>query len=234
MALSEGDAEFRKDTGDESPGIVVELVENVFTDPCHGDGPAQPPVPSTVDAVVTAISHMVGFTAGPLSDVVIGGYPGKSVVVTNSVDTDTADCVGGPMLPLWTFRGSHGEGAATNGGATEMVWIIDVAGTPVLIDGETYPDTASTAGAEITQIVETIEFDGTVAPAASSPPVDPTPTPPTATIDGAFDIGDRSLWLECVGHGSPTFILESGEGVPMRQMTDLRRRARTTRNGVYL
>ena len=49
---------------------------------------------------------------------------------------------------------------------------------------------------------------------------DATPGGPRATgpFSGPVDIGGRSLWLECMGEGSPTVILESGS--PFMMNTD--------------
>jgi hypothetical protein len=57
---------------------------------------------------------------------------------------------------MWTFRGGA---AGTNGGATEQIWVIDVDGTPVVIDGESFPTTSPADKAMIEPIVNSIVFD---------------------------------------------------------------------------
>ena len=42
------------------------------------------PSPSTVDGLVTALTHMTGFDAGPVADATIGGHAGKTFALTNS------------------------------------------------------------------------------------------------------------------------------------------------------
>ena len=116
--------------------IAIDLVDNVFADPCRSaGGPMDPPVAATVDGIVTALTQMVGFDAGPVSDAVVGGHAGKTFLLTNSIDTATANCARGAMLPIWTFRGDK-SGAATNGGTQAQIWVIDVNGTPVAIWGD--------------------------------------------------------------------------------------------------
>jgi hypothetical protein len=100
---------------------------------------------------------MVGFEAGPVSDVTVGGRPAKALVLTNSIDTQNLDCAGGLLLPLWKLP--DGVEAATNGDATEQIWVVDVRGRPVIVDGETYRNSPAGARGEIEQIVPTIEFD---------------------------------------------------------------------------
>lgn len=140
-------------------GITVDLVDNVFADPCHSaNGPKKPAVPSTVDGVTTALTHMVGFTPGTVSNVVVGSKAGKRVDLTNTIDTATANCSGGLMLPLWTFKGGPATGAATNGLVSLKVWVVDVSGTPVIISADGDAAELTRAQAEIDSIVNTIQF----------------------------------------------------------------------------
>ena len=53
---------------------------------------------------------------------------------------------------------------------------------------------------------------------ASSPPSDP------GTVSGLFDIGERELFIECIGEGSPTVILEPGQGDPRSQFDSIQSR----------
>ena len=78
-----------------------------------------PPVDPTVDGIVGALTKMVGFNAGPVTDVVVGKHAGKAFDLDNGIDTNHAACYGVQMLPLWTYVG--GGEAATNGGARERI-----------------------------------------------------------------------------------------------------------------
>ncbi len=52
--------------GSDAPWLYVGLPENVFADPCVGQGgPSEPPVAPTVDAIGRRPGAMTGFTAGP-------------------------------------------------------------------------------------------------------------------------------------------------------------------------
>ena len=46
-------------------------------------------------------------------------------------------------------------------------------------------------------------------------------SPAEGAIEGTFDIGPRELYLDCVGTGSPTVVLEAGDGVPSAVMGDV-------------
>jgi hypothetical protein len=158
-ALDQGDVEFVNSGGGENGGawLVVDEVENVFADPCHASGPSNPPVARTVDQIAAALTRMKGYEAGPVTDVMVGSHAGKALEITNTIDTEAAGCAGGPMLPMWTFTG--GGSAQTNGGATEQLWVVDVDGTPVIIDGETFSITPKGSREEITNIVSTFDFE---------------------------------------------------------------------------
>ncbi|MEO6577678.1 MAG: alpha/beta fold hydrolase [Candidatus Limnocylindria bacterium] len=56
--------------------------------------------------------------------------------------------------------------------------------------------------------------DAPASHAGSSPPASAAPASvtPSAAAGRLVAIGDRSLWLECIGEGEPTVILESGLG----------------------
>jgi pimeloyl-ACP methyl ester carboxylesterase len=41
-------------------------------------------------------------------------------------------------------------------------------------------------------------------------------------ISGTFEANGRELFIDCIGQGSPTFVLEAGEGVPSDAMSGLK------------
>ena len=211
-SLSNGDVSFLNtavNAGNGAAWITIDRVGTVYDDPCHGS-PITPPVSSTVDGLVTALTHMVGFTSGPVVNVVIGGHQGKLVQARNTIDTQTAKCHDGPMLPMWTVRG--GGPAATIGGSRENLWVVDIDGAPLLIDGTMFTATPEASRAEIERIVGTLRF-GAATP-ASVPMIEATIVRP-----GRVDIGGRSLFMECHGSGSPTVIFLAGTQVPRLAMS---------------
>ena len=155
--LTEGDVQFRAGYGLKfrDAYLVVDLIENVFDFPCQSDGrPMNPPVPLTVDGFVEALTHIVNFTAGPVSDIRLGGHDGKAFELTSAINTS---CTGN--LNLWTIRGGELGGYFSGGGATMQIWVIDVGGTIVVIDGESFPTTTDAVQGELQGIIESIRFD---------------------------------------------------------------------------
>jgi hypothetical protein len=158
-ALSPGDVGFAKphpsDPASWTAWINVDLVEFIFKDPCHPGTPGGIVTANTLDSTVTAITHLVGFHAGPVSDVKVGGLPGKHFELTNAID-NTA-CTNG-VLRLWTTHGEVPQPGGEPGGSTLEFWIVDHAGTPVTIVGETFQDTLAGFRDEIAAAVNTITF----------------------------------------------------------------------------
>ena len=222
-SLSEGDASFQNthvNGGDGAAWITIDRVESVYDDPCHGESIDLPPS-ATVDGLVTALTSMVGFTPGPVTDAVVGGRPGKAVELRNEIATSTAGCKQGQMLPMWTFRG--GTDAATNGWSRENLWIVDVDGEPLLIDGTMFiGSTPEDSRTEIEQVVQTIRFGSaspapvpSVAPAAAAA----SPAGPHRTY---VALGDSLLYAapqDCDGCTSAAVLyahrLEADGGPPV-------------------
>jgi hypothetical protein len=94
--------------------------------------------------------------------VVLGGQAGKAVELRNAIETEVAGCKEGLMLPMWTIRG--GEPASTNGGSRENLWVLDVDGEPLVIDGTMFTATPSSSREEIESIVQSLQF-GSAQPA---------------------------------------------------------------------
>jgi len=143
----------------QDPWVNVLLVEDVFIDPCHTAAGLVAPRPATVDEYVTALTNMVGFPAGPVSDIDLDGHPGKFVELSNDIDTDTAGCTEGGLLPLMTFRGSDAVGAATNGMGRDLFWIVEVNGTIVVINSLANNEMSPATRAELEGVVLSMDFD---------------------------------------------------------------------------
>ncbi|MEK6720662.1 MAG: hypothetical protein AABZ33_08355 [Chloroflexota bacterium] len=130
------------------------IPDRVYSDPCgQVEGPPAGPATADLAAAVAALPGSV-LVSGP-SDVTVGGKPAKLVVITIPED---APCPGGENgFYLWGHKTDARY--ATELGETFRVWIIDVDGTLVWIDGETYKGGGPEVGAELEQIVNSIQFE---------------------------------------------------------------------------
>jgi hypothetical protein len=130
------------------------IPEAVFEDPCHVE--ASPVAQSTVNGFVDALSGMTGFSASELSNTTVGGLPARKFLLTNTVDTATANCTRDLMLPLFTMADAP-NGAETNGGMPELFYVFEAGGQPVFVVIDSWGSDADRQALE--SIVDTITFE---------------------------------------------------------------------------
>jgi len=124
----------------------------VYADPCgHVKAPPAGPSIGDLAAAVAALPGGV-LVSGP-SDVTIDGHPAKFVVINMP---EAASCAPN-SFDLWYSATDNRY--ATEFGQTMRVWILDVGGSIVWIDGETYKGAGPEIGAELEQIVSSIQFE---------------------------------------------------------------------------
>ena len=126
----------------------------VYADPCASK--VAPPVGPSAAELAAAVAKVPGtdLVSGP-SDVTVGGHPGKHVVITIREDVGCDP----ETFYLWYAPTDGAARYATALGSTIRVWIIDVDGSIVWIDGETYKGAGPGPAQEIQQIVDSIQFE---------------------------------------------------------------------------
>jgi hypothetical protein len=128
--------------------------DNVYADPC-AHVPLSPPAGPGIASFADAVSRIPGteLVSGP-STVTVGGRPAKRTVITIPKNVD---CAAGPAgFLLWGGRWP------TVLPSTMRVWVVDVDGTVVWIDGETYETykaTSPTLEREMQQMIDSIVFE---------------------------------------------------------------------------
>jgi hypothetical protein len=130
--------------------------DNVFADPCAETllSPAPGSSAAELAAAVAAIPG-IELVSGP-SEVTVGGYPAQHVAFSVPEDIGCAP----DQFYLWEDLDTPGAARyATQLGETFYIWIIDVNGAIVWIDGETYPTSGPDAAREVQQIVDSIQFE---------------------------------------------------------------------------
>jgi hypothetical protein len=129
----------------------TETPTGVFTDPC-----AQVKGPQLDDAtdLAAAVASVPGtdLVSGP-SDVTVGGYAAKHVAIVVREDAPCSP----QAFHLWYATGLARY--ATELGQEIRVWIVDVDGTLVWIDAETFKDARPEPELEIQQIIDSIRFE---------------------------------------------------------------------------
>lgn len=137
----------------ERAGLAFWVVDNTFTDPCDIGGLADPPIGSSVDDLVDALTSLPrhGATA-PRTDAV-GGRAATYLELT--ANAELGDC------PLDGFRAwsADGEVRESPPGDRDRLWILEVDGTRLMVDIAFPPDADPRDVAELEAVVDSIRFE---------------------------------------------------------------------------
>jgi hypothetical protein len=125
----------------------------IFADPC-AELKAPPAGPTAADRAEAVAAAPGTELIQPPTPVTVGGYPAQHVAIRVPADVP---CGGGPDgFQLWYEVPAR---YATAPGATEYVWIVDVDGTLLWIDGETFAGAEPSLTGELQQVVDSIQFE---------------------------------------------------------------------------
>jgi hypothetical protein len=130
--------------------LLFRQPSTVFRDPC-AEGTAEVLGPEVAD-LVTALADLPHVTGFIEADATISGFSGKHLTFT--VDTEGITCV-------MAMYGQGGFIRAAENGQREDLWILDVAGTRLVIDAASFPETAAGDRAELEAIVDTLLIEPT-------------------------------------------------------------------------
>jgi hypothetical protein len=139
---------------DGTQNIYVVVVDKVYLDPCHtDDGPTD--IGPGVNDLVAAFSSMPDFDVGNLRDATVGGAPGKAFRFSNAIDVAAAGC-SGDVLPFGTYD-NDGEDIdiAMFGNESDRFWVVNAAGTRVLIAITKVPSIVQATQ----EVLDSISFD---------------------------------------------------------------------------
>lgn len=134
-----------------SYGLGFWNVDNVYADPCDaGAGELEPPIGSSVDDLVAALSTLPGFQATAPRDVTVGAFQGKRVDLT-ALDS-------GSECPQPIVFSAGGDLTDMSPGDTLPLSILDVDGVRIVVTiiepAEEDPDVR----AELYEIVDSIRL----------------------------------------------------------------------------
>lgn len=128
--------------------------DRIFRDPCQQA--TAPSIGSSIADLAAGVTSVPGVEVvdGP-TDVTVGGHAAKRILtmIPEDIGCDAVD------FHLWTAPGDGFGRYATQVGMTIRTWIVDVDGTTVWFDAETYEGAGPEPGHEIQQIVDSIQFD---------------------------------------------------------------------------
>ncbi len=137
-------------------GVFLSIFDLVSVDPCHSDkGFLVPsPGPSTAD-LVNALTNMPGIAVTNVSDVSVSGYSGTLLTMT-APDSFSGCTLSQSGYVIWQLP----LGAMINmtPGEQDRVWILDVAGTRVVIDATDWPTSTDQQRAEAQAVFDSLQL----------------------------------------------------------------------------
>ena len=153
-------------------GVSITTVSNLVTDGCRDHSWADPPVGPSVDDLATALAHLAPFrVTAPPKDVTIYGYSGKHLAWTvpnlpvegPSDDIRFSGCTDGHLKSWVAFVDTAEPGDAFYGYSgpafPEEFWILDVAGTRLMIEAGWSPGSAPADLAELQTVLKSIRIE---------------------------------------------------------------------------
>jgi hypothetical protein len=142
--------------GPDGAGFIfwVDTPDRVFRDPCKQA--MGPPIGTSIADLAAGVASVPGVEVvdGP-TDATVGGHAAKRIVITIPEDIGCA----ATDFHLWTSPDDDIGRYASALASTIRTWIIDVDGTSVWFDAETYAGAGPKPGQEIQQIVDSMQFE---------------------------------------------------------------------------
>jgi hypothetical protein len=139
----------------------------IYGDPCAWSTTTPDTPATTVDEIIAALASQATRDASEPSDITVAGYPGRSITLHVPADLEWVEL--GPEhcdeATFGTLTGS-GDGSPDSApyrfhqGPTQIdeFWVLDVDGTPVLLDLAYWPETPQEVIDEMYAIVESVTF----------------------------------------------------------------------------
>ena len=149
-------------------GLSVWDVGRVPRNPCHPLGHLYDPGPTVNDLVAAFATQPMRHATTP-TDVTLAGYRGRYLewsVPAHMVVTGDADFAGCDVqsnghrdFVSWFGNGGDGERYQQVAGQVDKLWVLDVRGQRLVVDGTYSPDTTRAQRRELGQVAESLRFD---------------------------------------------------------------------------
>jgi len=143
------------------------FLTNVNTDACHWKT-TMVSVGPTVGQLTNLLVAQKGRVAKTPTNITVGGYPAKQIQLTVPTSIDMTSCDNG-LLHVWPDPGGNGAGGLCCGaaGSTDVVDVVNVAGTTFTIVARHAAGASPADLAELNALVASIEI--AVSPASPAP-----------------------------------------------------------------
>jgi hypothetical protein len=149
------------------------IVRNISADPCNwGNNLLDPPVGPSVDDLATALTNQPMRNATTPVDVTVDGFAGKYLELTIPAGLDFTTCSNGSFVS-WVGSNVDDTMGFAGPGSHDRIWILDVAGTRLVLDAIDFPEATAQDRAELQSIVDSVQIE----PLPERPPSSPTASP---------------------------------------------------------
>jgi hypothetical protein len=132
----------------------------VYGDPCQWASTTPDAPATTADAIAAALAAQPSRDASDPVELTIGGYPAQRITLHVPNDAVFTDCDGG-QFASFTLDGFEGGPWRAHDGPSQIdtLWIVDVDGAIVILDGMYRPDTSAERIEEMRSIAESATFE---------------------------------------------------------------------------
>jgi len=142
-------------------GIIAFTVDKkfyVYGDPCEWRSTRPDAPATTVDELVAALANQASRHPSAPEEITVDGYSGKKITLHVADDARIRECDGGHFSTLGV-AGEHPALWAQGSGEIDEIWIVDVNGRIVLLEGGYYAHTPQHAVDELHAILRSATFD---------------------------------------------------------------------------
>ena len=139
-------------------GIGFTNVANLYEDPCRwvATGLLDPAVGPSVEDLIEAFASQQHFRATAPTPVSLAGFHGTYIELMIDADLDFSRCDQGTVHCWFDVKGNsrYYQGP----GQVNQLWVVDVAGTRVVIEVSFFPQASQADRDAVAQLIESIRF----------------------------------------------------------------------------
>jgi hypothetical protein len=144
--------------GTSQTGVSTWAIGDVYADACQWRGTLlDRSAVSSTDDVMAALANQQGLRVSTPTDVTIDGFAGTYIERTFPARMSLSDC-DGVQFRVWLNTGG-GPRWLGSPGQLDLLWILDVEGTPLVIDVSLEVDATAQDRAELLRMVESVQID---------------------------------------------------------------------------
>jgi hypothetical protein len=148
------------------------VVSHIYGDACHWQG-SLVDAGSTVDELVSVLSAQKGRVASTPTDVMLGGLTAKQIELTTPSDLDLSTC-DRSVVSFWPDPGPDVTGGlcCSPAGSTDVVYVLDVAGSRLVVVARHQADSTPADIAELEAAIASIKLEvqaSSPSPSGTSP-----------------------------------------------------------------